>query len=174
RINWKLAEKKKITKHSITTMKNYWNNSIANCLPQFIENYSRDVERLNEMKKQNKMKNIKKGKIKKNDKTKKTATPKVQFTKQRSNISMNRVIKGASLDYKKLSTNTFRNKQIVVNSILKKKKTMNKIIDKKNKLVSLKTKNVHLKKDIHKPNKTKLVQGLPKKDKKKDNTYTTK
>ncbi|KOB86506.1 hypothetical protein PFDG_02063 [Plasmodium falciparum Dd2] len=75
---------------------------------------------------------------------------------------MNRVIKGASLDYKKLSTNTFRNKQIVVNSILKKKITMNKIIDKKNKLVSLKTKNVHLKKRYtYTPIKQNLARVFP-------------
>ncbi|SBT72423.1 conserved Plasmodium protein, unknown function, partial [Plasmodium malariae] len=107
-------------------------------LPQFIENYSKDVEKLNEMKKQKKLNAASKIIKKKN----KLTPAKVQFAKQRSNISMNRVIKGASLDYKKLNTQTLKNKK-AVNSILK-KKTINKSIDKKKKIVELKNKNLPL------------------------------
>ncbi|CXI55054.1 conserved Plasmodium protein, unknown function [Plasmodium berghei] len=177
KINWKKAEELKITRHSGSSMRGHYVNSIKNEISLYLEMYAEEVAKVF-----NKVKKWKK------DEKKKILLFQNNFVKQKSNISLDRLTKRKSTNYNKFNSliisKAFSMVSIKKNMIsnkkynfltrnnkaeTKKKKTaisvnttnksndINKISIKKNKIKQMKIVNPQKKKNIKKKKKKNVI-----------------
>ncbi|SCN26348.1 conserved Plasmodium protein, unknown function [Plasmodium berghei] len=93
KINWKKAEELKITRHSGSSMRGHYVNSIKNEISLYLEMYAEEVAKVF-----NKVKKWKK------DEKKKILLFQNNFVKQKSNISLDRLTKRKSTNYNKFNS----------------------------------------------------------------------
>ncbi|SCM08073.1 conserved Plasmodium protein, unknown function [Plasmodium chabaudi adami] len=93
KINWKKAEELKITRHSGSSMRGHYVNSIKNEISLYLEMYAEEVAKVfNKVKKW------------KRDEKKKILLFQNSFVKQKSNISLDRLTKRKSKNYNKFNS----------------------------------------------------------------------
>lgn len=130
KVDWKKAEEMKLTKHSGSSMRSHYQTSIKNEISLYMEMYPEEVSKLFDKVK----------KHKKEEKKKQALTLSMNLSKQRSNMSLNRITrmntfnfnKSNSLNFDKLFSTSKKNqkKHPLISNIkkeeqVKKKKKLN-------------------------------------------------